>query len=97
MVESHEQGSWGPRMSMSLHQSPRLLQMLDMECTCCRMSRNRHQLGSTPDQDRLETVLFGAKKYAVCVGCWLPVGDKLVKDKNYRQRWTRRARRLIAS
>lgn len=73
--------------SYRISQVPSLLTILDIECSCCHISMNS-------GEEAVEIILFGAKKYSVCLRCHQAVGEKMAKDRNYRRRWMRLSRRL---
>lgn len=79
------------------HLAPKLaLRIIQaLECPVCRILRSEDEI----DQDAIEIALMGVvakagAQYGVCCGCGRIVGSKISKDKNYRQRWARRWKKL---
>jgi hypothetical protein len=79
-------------MSMSLSIMPRLYQTQALECRCCRqiIDDQRQQSG------RLGFMLYGAVAYGICILCHQEVPETS-RDRNYKVRYRRAARRLLAS
>jgi len=76
-------------LTQSLMACPQQVQAL--KCCCCGQFHGNHQ-------EVVNTIImaeiFGVKKYAVCPDC-LQIVDGPPWNNAYKQRWTRRVKKLI--
>ena len=65
-------------MGLGMRMSLRMVQ----ECSVCGKPH-----GETSQEDTLEVLLTGAKRYAFCCCCFQAVGRAQMGDRGYRRRW----------
>lgn len=67
-----------------------MVQTLALECSVCRILNIDNEIRHSENE---RAVLFGAKKYHVCICCFNAVDAETASDPAYRRRWNRWAKK----
>jgi hypothetical protein len=65
-------------------------QEMQLICDCC----TQPYYSKKAREDRMQTILFGAEKYAICPLCDQAVPGDVFPDERYRRRWRNEVARL---